>query len=540
MRAVTLLVPFAVLASCRDFGFIVLAVDDAGVDAGDAGVDVEPDVLSSCPEACGAGTFCETGKCSPCPALASNPADVYVDGAFEGGTGTKECPLASLPAAMATATASQAAGRTVHVAKGTYSTDARAFVVRGFAVVGAGAGLTIIEGTGDDVRDRVNGSRPSPGGEHYRSVFVVGHPTATTRISGMTLKVTASAPDAITIPVLCDQGNAPAMLATPEPPNTFVSEVEITGPFDMGVAIASWTKGFSSACNARITGSRFTGGRIGVSAYGCYGTTAGPDVAVEVGDGTDAGRNVFEKLSRGEGVHDYGVFVTDCVSSAVVRKNLFRDGDVGVYFSQSQRLNPGFVIGRYELTGNRFENLSRAGALMQRDAAHVLVDNVFEGIRAPKEATSAAVALELENPDRNVNQFPHPRPARRNVFVGNDVAVLIKGRWGLSFDTARPFLDFGSTSEAGDNIFRCNSALPDRQYTGGDVVIDATNDSLLPFRGNRWDHAPPTVLVSIPTGHDALVNGADVRRHVDTGPRVDVNEASLATTPCPSGAVSGP
>jgi hypothetical protein len=156
-----------------------------------------------------------------------------------------------------------------------------------------------------------------------------------------------------------------------------------------------------------------------------------------------------------------------------------------------------------------------------------------------------------------ISGAPYIAYARSNTFVGNDVAVDFRSdTQALSSDPALRS-DFGTAIDPGHNEFRCNSApsnLVAGGYSGGDVWMDlrlpAAEPVVVPFQGNVWDHAPPTVLFwngsqAVPDGIDEMVyatptdGGTDGASSLVWGALDSANATTTAFT-CPGANVPGP
>jgi hypothetical protein len=150
-------------------------------------------------------------------------------------------------------------------------------------------------------------------------------------------------------------------------------------------------------------------------------------------------------------------------------------------------------------------------------------DNVFTGITSTiaLNTTETGTAVHLVGYGSGPPQIAK---ARRNQFIGNDVALTIADSAPMVSIAASPLVDFGNASEPGGNIFRCNSSW----YGPLDVTL-GTGSGTVPFRGNYWDHVPPIVAGSGPDQQPRDI-GTD-------GIVVETTGATLATVACPSGMV---
>lgn len=89
--------------------------------------------------------------------------------------------------------------------------------------------------------------------------------------------------------------------------------------------------------------------------------------------------------------------------------------------------------------------------------------------------------------------------------------------------------DLGTGSDGGNNEIRCNSRQG--SSTGYDVHVGvAANGAFaLSFRGNAWDHVPPSTgsSAAAPNGSDAVVESASVT--------LDASNGSSTASLCPTG-----
>lgn len=470
---------------------------------------------------------------APCAPLGLDASDFYVDAAAgEARTGTQACPLRTISAALAAAASSRAARRTVHVAAGRYDAalgEVFPLVVRGVALEGAGHERTVISGAGGVALARFGGALRDP----VRATLLVGHPTAETSIVGLTLApgpvpLSDTPPDGI----VCNAGNA-AWIADPvAEPNTIVRQVSLAD-FNRGLIVTtSADPSPRSGCNLRLLGATIQHTTLGAWLVGC-GTGLSPSVswpvAAKLGDGTSAGTNRFLSMT---GAYNAAIQPWDCTSSLEVKGNEFRGGEFGVQIFEHAITDAPVYPGRFVIQGNSFREFTRAGvsaviaAVIDR-----LEDNVFEGNTGKVEAAAGLLLGGGAEPF-----FAHVKRARRNRFVGNDIAVLLTGG-PLSPDARVPTTNFGDPGDPGANVFRCNGARSGATFTGADVFVDATGTiPALGFAGNAWDHAAPTGASGA-----SPPNGTDVWTRPTSGAiALDTRGATLSTEACPQGRTPGP
>jgi hypothetical protein len=537
--------------------------DDAeATDAADALTAVDADAAGS-PSDASADADAPDG----CPPAATAP-DLYVDPSSQ-----DACAFRTITLALAVArTLSLPAGRTIHVAPGTYSAaSGEQFPLDlhgGLSLAGAGASganPTVIEGAGIvAVSPPKNAHTSLSKATNVSALLLVGHATTITRISGLALNPPAGlAADGLEA-IVCDRGNAGP---NPQQPTTIVDKV-VVEKFEVGVR-ATWSSSPSlSGCNALVTGSTVRDGMYGVVADGDNVVDASLHplqlVAVTLGGDGVSDANAFLNLAVRDGNNpgNYGgsgLIVSDAVCNVVVKGNRFaqeagRLSDTGIWAVQGASYceGPGMDVEK-----NEFGPLSSSGmTLWGFVSVDRLIGNNFHDISTIDGTQWLGTALNVDT------QFVSPRAAarlsrvRNNVFFGNDVGVGF-AIYSTNLDPSTPY-DFGTASDPGGNTFRCNAVTgPRPEGTGGDVILGWGQPQdppmTIPMVGNTWDHAPPTTWVSAvgpgtigpPLGTDVAMTGS-VISDAGTAPLIgagtDVAGASSSDTPpCPPGRkASGP
>jgi len=483
--------------------------------------------------------------------------DFYVDQSADAAT----CTFRTIADALVVAKASNAPTKTIHLAQGTYSGGTgESFPIElrdGISLVGAGAGRSVLVGTGPvSTRPPSNAFGSLTGSLLTYGTLVVGEATKAVAISGLSILPNAS-PFAGTEAIICDRGNAAP--SAPKP-NTTIRDISISG-FEVGIRV-TWSSPPSSGCNAFVSASVFENGRFGVVADGLMDQSGvSPQfVSVQLGDGTPDGGNAFRNLSINDpNVPAYfngaGLTLSDAVTGVVVRGNRFMQdgsgvGNIGIW-AVSQQLQYDFP--GLDVEGNEFGPLANAGiALFGRVVVSRLVDNSFHDISMSSYPGLGflGTALALYADDPSSPAFPAVTYARHNRFFGNDIGLHVR-----SFQTPLPSdralqNDFGTAIDPGGNTFRCNSAPQVLQGSGpgGDVLIDVPENSsiTIPFLGNVWDHTPPTVWIGdspngASVGTDVYLYKSSGLGAAVSGPNVDATDASFADAPaCPVGRLAGP
>lgn len=476
---------------------------------------------SACPpEGCDPDLGCDTtvGRCVPCGAVAADATDAWVDVAGPSwGTGTAQCPLRTVTQGIGALSASTAPEITLHVAAGSYDAESgESFPIvlpARMTLVGAGSSSTTIRGSGAPVN-------PQGTFDLLRATIVAGSSEGKTRIEGITVQPVATSTATLdVVGIFCEGGNGPTFVVSPaaDAPDPSLEVVGVRlGPFHGVGLVASSTS--ESACNVAVRSSIIEGNQFGVWASGCgVGVAEGAitrGVIVRLGDLAGGGSTI-------RGHHygtllGYGVVLWDCVSHLLVEGNQFTDNDVGVtlgYHSPLDGTDNAFV----RFAGNDF-TFHGGGALLIgiSSIAHEIVGNSFvENVAPAGAAPSAGLAFGA------VQSFFYPvaRSVRDNVFRDNDIGVRFSS--GATIGTER-VSDFGTAADPGGNELACN----DR-----DLVVETSTASggvALPWRGNVWDHDPPTQFEG-----SASPLGTDVTRLSAVAASVDVAGSSAGPRACP-------
>jgi hypothetical protein len=468
----------------------------------------------------------------------TDQSDFYVDPSAPPGTA-----FTTITAALAAASASSHALKTVHVAAGTYSArtgEVFPLVVRGVILMGAESGRTIIQG------GAVTGIARAPVASESDVVatLVVGDSVAFTALARLSI-VPATGPKAPgTEGIVCDRGNAIAA-GFPDP-NTNLTDVTVDG-FDVGLRVMDSVEPTPSGCAIFVAASTFRNGGFGVYAEGSIDASKGPRyVTVQLGNDVPANGNTFENFqvtdaARGTGIwmNGSGFQARDAVHGIVVENNKFSASDQGILLWQTSALHDQTGA---SIEDNDFGTMRNAGIqLWGQPVVAQLLTNAFHDISTPdddKAMTFAGVGLVMDGLD--TGSLPVVRYARHNTFFGNDVGLNLRTTGNVPTDDAHTS-DFGTPHDEGGNVFRCNGVgarhlgRTTSPSGGGDVVVSFAWLSLrtIAFEGNFWDHAPvPTYEpASAPAGIDTAVLGATL----------DLESATVSTSPpCPSGIPVGP
>lgn len=472
-----------------------------------------------------------TGSCVACDALPANGTDFYVDAtSFAGATGTATCPFTTITAALTAANASSATNKKIHVAPGTYAAgETFPLTVRGgISLLGAGAATTTIQGTGALNHGTAGGTFNDTS---LNVTIVTGDQAGTSTISGFTITNTLATPMGGYLGVFCDQGNAANTQTAPPPtplptPTTVLSGVTIGPNYDYGVIVATTTTPASLlGCNMQIVGSTITGNNNGMWAVGCGRGVGKISVQALIGDGTAAGGNTFSNNKDGAN-GGIGVKVWDCVSPISFDNNTFDGGENGVFMTNHSGPGGGDASltqpDVYEMRNNAFKNLTVQGLDIDRGATlDQFVGNTFTNITTGAAGTTNAIGLHLTLTN------PQIIKARGNSFVGNDVGIQVEGSAFVS--PTRVAFDWGNTTDAGNNVFACNSS-GHSGGVGGDFSINIATGSTatLLLRGNKWDQTPPNTSATASDGLDLLNIG---------GATVDTTGAVAAGVTCPAGRI---
>ena len=448
-----------------------------------------------------------------CVRLPPGSSTIYVDArAAAGGTGVAACPLRTLTSALAAASP----GATLQVAAGTYDEalgEVFPLVVRGVSIVGDGVATTTIRGRGHCPALNPRG----PSFVECAVALVVGHDTIATSVTGIAIASDAGTASGY-LGVLCDRGNAPPQRGARAAPNTTFDRTSFGPAFGIGIVATTYVDATPtrSACNLSVTASTFQGGLFGVWAVG--DDVDGLRPAVEIGH---VGFSRHHNVSKG--FEATGVAISDGVGSGRIHDSTFSSSEAGIVIAQHHDYLPS--ENHFEISNNQFSALSSTGVhLAFATVVDILSGNTFTGIT---NAGGTATALLLDGAAIAPPTFPAVRRARGNSFVGNDIAIEFRGP--ATLDTLSPaWNDFGTSTDPGGNVFRCNSGT--QGTTGFDLLVGASASGgalTLPFFGNMWDHSPPT--------GSGTVDGTDVRITAATPPGVDVGGATIATTACPAG-----
>jgi hypothetical protein len=524
--------------------------DEAGDDVGATGdaSDAAPTKDARVGDAASDGTVGDDADAGdPCGLAART--DFYVDPTVDAGA----CTFQTITAAVAAAKTSWAPARTVHVAAGTYSQatgETLPIELRdGISLVGAGAAATTLVGAG------ATAAASAPRNSYVTSLswtslvgatLVVGDPTKPTVVSQLGFS-RGDASSAGLEAIVCDRGSAES--TKPPSPNTRIDHVQIDG-FEVGLRVTAGAP-HAGGCNALLGSSTVKNGNFGVVADGIWSDQAGTAVAfvsVQLGDGTTPGKNTFVDLDdqhgpSGTGLSGAGLVVGDGVTSVVVLDNVFQQdgsgtGDFGIWAAQHQ------PSAWFDVENNEFGPLVNAGVILEgKSVIHWLVDNSFHDVSTRSVFSDwsflgvGLVVGRYGDPSAAVNY------ARRNTFVGNDVAVEIRSSTPLPTTDPAFLSDFGSATDPGGNTFRCNSTQPPAApgFAGGDVFVYTLEQQqpnlIVPFEGNVWDHAPPTLLNG---AWETITNGLDLYTYAadgGTGALADYADASTGDGGCPSGMV---
>jgi hypothetical protein len=517
-------------------------------DGATTGDTSEPDAKDAAPED-------GDGGCPP----ATTAGDFYVAPSGD----AEACnTFSTIAEALQAARSSTAAQRTLHLAPGLYS-DPALFPIDlrgGISLVGSGAGSSVLEGCGlaTTISPPVNSWVHLSTSDVVSATILTGDPVKTSQISGVTIEPCGTIDPTLGVmagseAIVCDRGNA---ATTPPSPNTLLSHVEITG-FEVGVRV-TWSGPPLSGCNLSLTSSTVENGWYGVVADG-DDLVDGPaqTVSVQVGNLTGGGNRFVNLGIPTSAPQDLlfggaGLATCDAVTGVVVAGNHFlqqlgAQGDWGVLaIHNGSYESPGFHI-----EGNDLGPLTQGGVLLWGAVVvdQLLDNSVHDCSMVPGWGWGAVgLAWGADEPG-----YPFPlsvvRRARGNSFVGNDIGVSIRsGAASIPPTPSNLSSDFGTAADPGQNTFRCNS-VPSALGTvqgSGDVFVLVESalqpPVTIPFEGNVWDHAPPTMTI----GSDlSPAPGMDIAIVGDAGAAlplsVDVADASAASMAvCPAGRGPGP
>jgi hypothetical protein len=489
-----------------------------------------------------------SGGCVTCqpPPAPETRSDFYVDGAAGAvATGSQGCPYKTIADALAAATQSSAAQKTIHIAAGTYSTAETFPIVlrQGISLVGAGATTTTITGEG-----LWNGATAhSQQDAMVKTTIVVGSDgNATNTISGLTL-LPASTSGAYG--VFCDRGNAPP-IANPVAAGFPAANVTLKGltlgpAYDFGI-LATNSKPddtmVDSGCNLLVLGSTFTGDAGGIWAVGCginHPGTSAHTVAVQIGDNLAKDANIFTKLHNpgtgafpSGGNNGTGLHAWDCVSPIRVLNNKFDDTDGALIFAMHSRDH---VV---DIENNTMSNLSNYGVeTSQNMQIDQFIGNTLTNIG---QGTPPAPNAPFSHAGLSVGTTGQVMKARKNVFQNNYIGVEITGcGMGGSCSLVNPpatrsVIDFGTAADPGNNTFACNSHASNA--VGYDVWIhlSSTSDPALAmaFAGNAWNRDGVSATAGGTDGNDLVVTTS-----TGTAPTVDTSGQKTSVPTCTGGRV---
>ncbi len=452
-------------------------------------------------------------------------ADYYVDAnASPGGDGSSLRPYRTITAAIDAFSGPQGEPKTVRLAPGTYDEalgERFPLVLRGLSMVGAGQDKTFIVGSGDldhaTEGGAVNGQ--------YRVTLVVGDRVLTTRISNVSVRPIAPIPALNYHGIFCDRGSATGAVAAPA--GLTVLDKITAGPgYHATVLATTSTSPSATGCNLQMTGSTLTGGWTGLYAAGCGRGIGIVPVVLDIGGSDWANGNTFSWMQLPDA--GWGVLVQSCVTRGSFQFNSFTDDVMG--FAVDQRDGPPTGKHPFTIKNNTFERISVGGFLLFGSPAFVdeLTDNTFTQVTRSlaKDNGSPAPAI--------ASDLLALGKVRRNRFIGNDIGVQ------LGFlDTPGPPPDLGTPEDPGNNVFRCNSGLTgsgaDLWISGSSPTPETSWGGTIPLAGNSWDHVPPTVQTS-----DTFADGSDVALTSAPNVSIDLGNATLAASACPSNRVPGP
>ena len=446
--------------------------------------------------------------------------DYYVDATTSpGGDGSRAHPFATITAAIAASPSG--VPKRIYVAPGTYDAalgERFPLTLRSITIEGAGADKTFIVGSALADHSTAGGTMRG----QYLVTILAGDEREPTRVSKVSLRPTSPVPLPRSIGVFCDRGSASGQVPSPGG-QTRLDRVTVGPGYETSVLASTSTWPSATGCNVVVTRTTLTGARIGVHATGCdsLGGTTAP-VTVEMGSADAASGNTISWMQGLDG-EAYGAFIEGCVFRGSFLHNSFVDSTCGVVINTSLRIG-GATPSPFTLKHNRFERLSTVGLSIIGDEPFVyeLTDNRFinvSGSLIGSPNPAVAVAMDPKKLGK----------VRRNQFIGNDFGIRLIG------DTLGA-LDFGQSTDPGNNLFRCNSHT---QQGLGDmglyqIITDAGQPASLPMVGNAWDHTPPVVRREPPysTGTDITMVGFD-------GVALDLRGSSLAGVDCPGDRVPG-
>jgi len=482
------------------------AVEDAGDDSADAPIDAASETGDGCTLACG-----------------WPEADYYVDAhASSDGNGSRFEPFNTITRAIAAYRVGPREPKSVYVAAGTYDRalgEEFPLVLRGLSLKGAGRDETFIIGTG--LLDHAAEGGAFHG--QYLVTLVAGDGTLKTGISDVSVRSESPVPVLNYYGVFCDRGSATGEVAAPAG-QTELARVSVGPGYQASVLATTSTSTVPAVtgCNIVIRSSLLTGGWAGLRAYGCDPMRLSGPVLVEMG-GADASSGNIVSWMQAPGDGAAGASLEGCVIRASFQNNAFVDGVYGLRIRDNNVPFGSFGPRPITIRHNSFERLRAGGILAEGNfIIDELSDNRFVGISraATQDPGPRAIAL-------SIGSVPLGK-ARRNQFIGNDSGVLV----AVPSEGGQA-VDFGTSDDPGNNVFRCNSSLKE---AGADFSItgDAGWMGTIHLAGNAWDHAPPTVVSIAPIPNGCDIGAAGVPQLV-----LNIGKASLATPACPADRVPG-
>jgi hypothetical protein len=238
------------------------------------------------------------------------------------------------------------------------------------------------------------------------------------------------------------------------------------------------------------------------------------------------GGNTFVNI-KNSGNNASSITLWDCSSPDYIQGNTFDGDDIAVVIAKHVQTD---VV---TVENDTFKNLTNFGIDMSPlGGLDRLIGNTFTNISAPSSVGYRGVALIIGESNTTGANRPQIKKARTNSFIGNDVAIEWRGSAVFSNDTA--LTDFGTPTDAGKNVFRCNSTGTGSALVGYDLLIaqQATAGQAVPsFAGNQWDHSSPTTATAA-----SAANGTDVLYTQTTNtPAFDLSGATVSTAACPTG-----
>ena len=490
---------------------------------------------------CRADEACCEGSCKSLDSASACHAppdfDYYVDAKrgsddLDGGSttaGTRQRPFRTVSRAVRAATNLARPGRRIYVAAGKYDSahgEAFPLVLRGgVSIHGAGPTLVTIHGSGELNHQAAGGVYNGS----YKVTVVVGDDSATTTVAGATILGEAPSPLPDYFGIFCDRGSRPeagdAVGAT-------VLENVVIGPgYHHGImAVSSDASDASvaSGCKLQMFDSTATGAWYGIVATGCREGQDGFPVSIRVGDVNRGNSFTWTGTPFNQGA---GILLRNCVTQSSVRHTHFVDSAGGIHIEQQGDV--GIGIHPFVFEHNVFSKLSADGvSVVGNAAAVVLNDNVFSNISTAPSGDYRAVAVVIVGSGGHLPL----KKARRNTFIGNDLAInVFSPSDSVDFGASGGF-DLGTPADLGENKFLCNAMVGNPLLdVGGDIWLNLPGPGLVPLSGNLWDHFPPRAALA-----ESTANGTDVTFQVVPPPTLDSSGGRVDTTPCPPDRIRGP